>query len=78
MSLIFHQKCSYLLLQSHKGSFRVSGVVPSCPSPSETNDLKLGINNLELSSNASGESGSRLISDDTQYQEIDIRATHVS
>ena len=54
MSLIFHQKCSYLLLQSHKGGCSSSDVVPSCfcsPSPSEC-------------SNASGGSGSRLISDD--------------
>ena len=54
MSLIFHQKCSYLLLQSHKGGYSSSDVVPSCfcsPSPSEC-------------SNASGGSGSQLISDD--------------
>ena len=52
MSLIFHQKCSYLLLQSHKGGHSSSGVVPSffcSPSPSEC-------------SNASGGSGTQLIS----------------
>ena len=60
MSLISHQKCSYLSLQSHKGGYSVSRVVPSffcSPSPSETNDL-------ELCSNASVRSGSQLISDD--------------
>ena len=60
MSLIFHQKCSYLLLQSHKSGYSSSDVVHSCfccPSPSETNDL-------ELFSHASVRSGSRLISDD--------------
>ena len=59
VSLIFHQKCSYLLLQLHssyryKGDYSFSGVVPRSPSPSETNDL-------ESCSNASG---SRLMSDD--------------
>ena len=60
MSLIFHQKCSYLLLQSIIGCHNVSGVVPSffcSPSPSDSNDL-------ELCSSASGESGAQLISDD--------------
>ena len=56
VSLIFHQKCSYLLLQCcrNKGDYSFSGVVPRSPSPSETNDL-------ESCSNASG---SRLMSDD--------------
>ena len=53
MSLIVHQKCSYLLLQSHKGGYTLPSVFQSdfcCSSPCETN-------NHELCSNGIGCSG---------------------
>ena len=57
MSLIFHQKCSYLLLQPHKGGYTLPSVFQSdfcCASGSKS----------ETPINVSVESGAQLISDD--------------
>ena len=117
MSQNFHQKCSYLLLQSHKGFHNLSGVVPieqplnvsvhsgsrlisdggakhgyaeeeDGPSHNMETSYNSGISPPQMSKQKGMYTDVDLstsgvqppIPEDSrvQYQEIDIRATHVS